>query len=224
MWIAGPRKGPAANRNAGAQHVEGKWLIFIDDDCLPDADFLEAYCSYFKDNPSLQAAEGVIYPDRPQRSLGEGCPQNIDGKCFWSCNIAFLRKTFERLGGFDPDYPYPAYEDMDLYLRVRKQGIAIAFVKAARVCHPWRRLPIWKRFWQQRRSTLIYLDKHPEEVKGFTGWVAFKIAVGRMTQDTIPRGVAFRGRGMFGALAFDGLDLLFSLFLGARNIFRRFGL
>lgn len=223
-WVGGPRKGPAANRNTGAERAESEWLIFIDDDCLPDSDFLEVYASYFKDNSESHVAEGMIYPDRPQRSLGEGCPQNLDGECFWSCNLAFSRKVFESLGGFDPDYPYPACEDMDLYLRVRKQGIAVAFVQAARVCHPWRKLTTWKRFWQQRRSTLIYLDKHPEENERFTGWVAFKVAVGRMGKDIIPRGVAFRGRGMLGALTFDGLDILFSLFLGVRNILRRFGL
>lgn len=223
-WVAGPRKGPAANRNMGASRARGKWLIFIDDDCLPDPDFLEVYASYFRENPSLQSAEGVIYPDRPQRSLGEGCPQNLDGERFWSCNLAFLRETFESLGGFDADYPYPACEDMDLYLRVRKQGVSVAFVEAARVCHPWRKLTVWRRFWQQRRSTLIYLDKHPEERELFTGRIAFKVVVGRIIKDTIPQGIAFRGRGVLGALAFDCLDLLFGLFLGARNIFRRFGL
>lgn len=35
-WVAGPRIGPAANRNNGVQYARGEWLAFTDDDCLPD--------------------------------------------------------------------------------------------------------------------------------------------------------------------------------------------
>jgi glycosyltransferase involved in cell wall biosynthesis len=35
-WVAGFRKGPAANRNNGAKYATGEWLAFTDDDCLPD--------------------------------------------------------------------------------------------------------------------------------------------------------------------------------------------
>ena len=33
-WMAGPRRGPAANRNHGAKHANGNWIAFADDDCL----------------------------------------------------------------------------------------------------------------------------------------------------------------------------------------------
>jgi glycosyltransferase involved in cell wall biosynthesis len=43
QWVAGPHKGPAANRNNGAKYAKGKWLAFTDDDCLPDPQWLETY-------------------------------------------------------------------------------------------------------------------------------------------------------------------------------------
>lgn len=220
-WVSGPRKGPAANRNKGASKAIGQWLIFIDDDCLPDFDFIDSYMSYFREHPEARVAEGVIYSDRPQRSLGEGCPQNLKGQCFWSCNLALLKEAFDTLGGFDEDFLYPAYEDLDLYRRIQKGGLEVAFVSTARVCHPWRKLTTWRRFWQQRHATLTYLKKHPEEMRRLTGWIVIKIAVVRMVRETVPKGIAFRGRGLPGALVFDLLDCLFGLFLGTRAILRR---
>ncbi|MFM6530798.1 MAG: glycosyltransferase family 2 protein, partial [Dolichospermum sp.] len=42
-WVAGPGKGPAANRNNGAKYATGEWLAFTDDDCLPDPQWLASY-------------------------------------------------------------------------------------------------------------------------------------------------------------------------------------
>ena len=39
-WGRGPRRGPAANRNAGALRARGEWLAFTDDDCVPDPNWL----------------------------------------------------------------------------------------------------------------------------------------------------------------------------------------
>src|SRR5271155_4241866 len=42
-WVRhnrGPQKGPASNRNSGAKSARGDWLIFVDDDCLPQPSFL----------------------------------------------------------------------------------------------------------------------------------------------------------------------------------------
>src|SRR5476651_360766 len=53
-WVRhnrGPQKGPAANRNSGAKSARGEWLIFLDDDCLPEPAFLSAYAEAIKQNP-----------------------------------------------------------------------------------------------------------------------------------------------------------------------------
>ncbi len=42
-YINGPKRGPAANRNNGAKHAKGEWLIFIDDDCIPEPGLLKAF-------------------------------------------------------------------------------------------------------------------------------------------------------------------------------------
>lgn len=62
-WVPGPQRGPAANRNNGAKQAEGEWLVFTDDDCLPQAGWLEAF---FKNLHEAEVLEGRTIADRPR--------------------------------------------------------------------------------------------------------------------------------------------------------------
>ncbi|QGW29722.1 glycosyltransferase family 2 protein [Phnomibacter ginsenosidimutans] len=62
-YTAGPHRGPAANRNHGASLAIGEWLVFTDDDCLPDAQWLQAYADAIELHPDCKAFEGAILPD-----------------------------------------------------------------------------------------------------------------------------------------------------------------
>jgi GT2 family glycosyltransferase len=134
-WVAGPRKGPASNRNNGAKYAQGEWLAFIDDDCLPNPNWLSGYAEAFT-GESL-ALEGAIHPlgDRNQ-DLCE-CPVNLTGGCFWSANIAVKRSLFEEIGGFDSNYSLALGEDVDLQQRLSALT-KISFVPNASVQHPVR--------------------------------------------------------------------------------------
>lgn len=133
-WVAGPRKGPAANRNNGAKYAQSEWLAFTDDDCLPEPDWLSAFVEATKG--SALALEGAIYPlgDYDNQDLNS-CPINLTGGVFWSANIAVHRSLFEKVEGFDPNYPYPYHEDVDLKERVSLHT-TIFFVPEAIVFHP----------------------------------------------------------------------------------------
>ena len=80
--IAGPRRGPAANRNAGAREARGEALVFLDDDCLPDRGVLAAYATFFAQSEEHRFAEGRILPDRARRRMDEEAPLNETGGCF----------------------------------------------------------------------------------------------------------------------------------------------
>ncbi len=199
-WVAGSRQGPAANRNNGARYAKGEWLVFTDDDCLPDPQWLEAYAKAVVTEPSCLVFEGRTYVDRPRRTLAEISPANESGGYLWSCNFAIQRQLFESISGFDERFPYAAMEDVDLRRRLTKAGYKFSFIKTASVCHPWRYKGGWKKLKQHQESTLIYLSLHPEESVQINYryylWYTWRSFV----KVTLPGLLQFRGSGLQEAL------------------------
>jgi GT2 family glycosyltransferase len=152
-WVAGPRKGPAANRNHGVKYAQGEWLAFTDDDCLPEPHWLAAYAAAISE-PAL-ALEGAIHPlGDPDQDLAE-CPVNLTGGWFWSANIAVKRLVFEDIGGFDANYPLAAHEDQDLKLRL-DPITTILFLPNAIVFHPVRIISLKKAITRIPKSCLAW--------------------------------------------------------------------
>lgn len=136
-WVAGPRKGPAANRNNGTKHANGECIAFTDDDCLPSPSWLEAFLS--TSTSDVDVYEGKTTCEEGVPSPLYEAPINLTGDILWSCNMMVRRTTFQELGGFDENFPYPAMEDADLCIRIRAAGHQIVFVLNAIVDHPPRR-------------------------------------------------------------------------------------
>ncbi|HTY49095.1 MAG TPA: glycosyltransferase family A protein, partial [Steroidobacteraceae bacterium] len=107
-WVRGPRRGPAANRNTGVAAASGAWIIFTDDDCLPEPRWLRAYLQAMQADPASNVFEGRTVADRPRRRLDEESPVNETGGYLWSCNMAIRRELFEHMGGFCESFPYAA--------------------------------------------------------------------------------------------------------------------
>lgn len=163
-WTQGPRRGPAANRNHGASLAQGEWLVFTDDDCLPESDWLAAYAT--ATDEEVGALEGMIKPlGDLNQDLAE-CPVNLTGGLFWSANIAVRRDVFWRVGGFDERYAIAAHEDEDLQLRLRAVT-TIRFVPNAVVSHPVRVLSLtraWQRMPHEERATALYYALNGERL------------------------------------------------------------
>lgn len=162
-WIEGPHTGPAANRNSGANQAKYNWIVFVDDDCLPDASFLKAYLKAIETHPEVQVFEGKIYADRAQNRFDEESPINLKGGKLLSCNFCIHKTVFQALNGFDQSFPYAAMEDTDFNIRVKHAGYKIVFVSEAAVCHPWRRVKGWNIYKKRYESYKYLISKHPDK-------------------------------------------------------------
>jgi GT2 family glycosyltransferase len=160
--VNGPQKGPAANRNNGAKNATGEWLIFLDDDCIPDATFLSGYIDAIKEHPDYQVFEGCTLAERPKARMDEEAPINEKGGYLWSCNFMVKRSLFDKLGGFCELYPYACMEDVDFCEQLKMGNIQFLFVPKASVIHPWRSLTPDDRYLKvQLVSHGIYFDRYP---------------------------------------------------------------
>lgn len=130
-WVDGPRTQRVENRNSGARFARGAWLVFLDDDTIPDAVLLEAYDREMK--PGVPGLCGAVYATSAYPvDLGE-CPAN-NGGGFWSANVAINKDRFFELQGWQSDHHWGFYEDVDMGLRLKQFG-EIVFVPDARVGH-----------------------------------------------------------------------------------------
>ena len=157
--VEGPRRGPAANRNAGARAATGELLVFLDDDCVPERELLSGYASALR--ADVVAYEGRITCREGVRSPLTTSPVNLTGGTLWSCNFAMRRDVFAELGGFDERFPTAHMEDADLRDRIMASGHSIAFVPGASVDHPPRRLAWGAKLAAMHRATVLYMTLHP---------------------------------------------------------------
>ncbi len=198
-WIAGPRGGPARNRNRGAQVAAGRWIFFTDDDCLPSPDWVAALLRAVDAAGAVKVLEGCTVADRAQRRLDEEAPVNTTGGYLWACNMAVERSLFERLDGFCAAFPYAGMEDADFRLRVRKAGEEIRFVPDAVVCHPLRKNKGHAYQIKVARSFLLLVERHPE-LMGAAPWRNTALNLLRRLRHVSRQAVRWRFRGFGFAL------------------------
>ncbi len=158
-WVQGPCRGPASNRNNGAAKSTGDWLVFLDDDCLPEKGILTAYHEEIA-NGTAKVLEGKITPDGLRTSPLEYAPVNSTGGHLWSCNFAIEKQLYNALGGFDEAFKYPHLEDNDLNDRLKAKGVQAVFVPEAEVKHPWRKLTSGKKLGLYQEMHIYYDLKH----------------------------------------------------------------
>lgn len=166
-WIAGPKRGPAANRNRGAAEAQGEWLAFTDDDCVPDTTWLAAYARATEQRMQLRVFDGRVYSD-PVIPFDMAAPLNEGGN-LWTCNLFIERQLFREMVGFSEVFPYPSMEDVEFRTRLDKHNIVFGFAQGASIYHPPRRMGSWyQHYVRSAKSTLKFIELHPEQAYRFT--------------------------------------------------------
>ncbi|MDX1953700.1 MAG: glycosyltransferase family A protein [Verrucomicrobiota bacterium] len=162
-FLQGPRRGPASNRNHGARHARGEWIVFTDDDCVPEPQWLSSFWKAC--DGSIAVYEGKTTCKEGVRSPLEHSPVNLNGGFLWSCNMMIHSGLFKQLGGFDEAFPFPHMEDCDMRERIKATGSMIRFVPSAIVDHPPRKVP-WGAKRARMHESTIYYEKIKQGIPG----------------------------------------------------------
>jgi N-acetylglucosaminyl-diphospho-decaprenol L-rhamnosyltransferase len=151
----GTNLGFAAGNNAGAAQATGDWLVFLNNDTVPEPDWLAELCRPLGEHSDLtMATSRVVFIDDPRvvDSAGDGYLRaggaykrghraEVSGflescEVFGACGAAFIvrRDAFHAVGGFDERF-FMVYEDVDLSYRLRLAGHRCWYAAAAVVRH-----------------------------------------------------------------------------------------
>jgi glycosyltransferase involved in cell wall biosynthesis len=141
-------KGLSNARNRGIAETSASIIAFTDDDCLIDRQWASTIVHEFSANPSLAVLGGRVeigdqngqrvgtrsFPDRMAISSFDELFRRMIG-----CNMAFSKKVFQVIGGFDPllgkGTRLGSAEDLDLLYRALKVPLCMAYVPEAIVFH-----------------------------------------------------------------------------------------
>jgi GT2 family glycosyltransferase len=166
--------GPGGARNAAVAASEARFVLFTDDDTIPDPAWVETACSFLDRNEGHVGVEGPVSTSDFDPLYGYSIANDRPG-AYWTCNIAYRRETLLRLGGFDCAYPYAHCEDRDLAFRALAEG-PIGFQSAMNVEHTARRLSIWQLIRRGRfaSSELLFLRRYPDQRRG-PAWIPLRL-------------------------------------------------
>ena len=212
-WVKGPQIGPASNRNYGANCANNDWIIFIDDDCMPDKNLLLNYKIALEANSEIKVFEGCIKADRPQKRFDEESPVNLTGGNMWSCNFMISKNIFFKVGGFDENFPSPAMEDMDLRETLKDNDMEILFVEEAFVIHPWRKSRDVSFVKKHHAAYVYYSKKHKKVNEDESILKAFKIYI-KNCLFILKNMFKFKFKGFFKHF----LNVNYSLFLNLKHV------
>ena len=124
--VPGPAAGPAAARNTGWRAARHDWIAFLDDDVLPDPDWLPRLAADLtRAGDEVGGVQGVLrvpVPTDRAPTDWERVTAGLADGAWITADMAYRRAALARVGGFDERLPRAFREDAELAHRIRRAG------------------------------------------------------------------------------------------------------
>jgi GT2 family glycosyltransferase len=173
--------GPAAARNRGVEEARGRYVLFLGDDTVPEADLLSVHAAAHEEPRSHPVAVlGYTTWPRDRRvspflhhineyglQFGYGLiqdPESVPFNFFYTSNISLPRVFLKTAGLFDTTFPHAAWEDIEVAYRMMRMGLKILYRPAAvaRHYHDITFASFPRRQEKAGEAAAIFYEKHPE--------------------------------------------------------------
>lgn len=144
--IRQPNAGPGAARNRAAAEARGELLVFLDDDCVPAAEWLARLGREAAAHPGAGLGGRTVNTltrntySRTSQTLIDYLYEyynsgEAESPMFTTNNLALPRREFQRIGGFDTRFTRAGGEDRELCLRWVRSGGRLRYAPQAVVFH-----------------------------------------------------------------------------------------
>ncbi|ESX04736.1 glycosyl transferase [Mesorhizobium sp. LSJC268A00] len=146
--VSEPRPGLAAARNAGLARARGRVLVFIDDDCKLDRDYLLDLERHYRSGEKwlirggrveLGDARDLPFTIKRCEVRERLTPAVHPGGFVLGCNMTMHRDVAARIGSFDERFgaggPLRSAEDTDYLVRAMLLGMPVEYVPDMTVLH-----------------------------------------------------------------------------------------
>ncbi len=182
------RKGASAARNHGIKRARGEIIVFIDSDILVNRSFVEDHMGYHHQQNGIIVRGAVINVENIDNLTNEKMKLTDISLAFFATTNTSIRKEYlVRAGLFDEDFREYGWEDLELGIRLRKQGLKVITNKKAVGYHFKKRptladLPdLCVKERMRGRTAVLFHRKHPTfEVKCMTHISFFFFALDRL--------------------------------------------
>jgi GT2 family glycosyltransferase len=158
-----------AQRNRGVELAGGELIAFIDANCIPGPEWLEAMVE-----ATTQGTDIVCGPvlDANKTNLVHYAPEHSEGKYVdtaTTISVGIRSIVFERIGNFDTSFAFG--QDIDFFWRATDAGFRIYYHPNVQISHDWgdkkeqlsrayqygkARAHLLKKHWQRHKSDLLH--------------------------------------------------------------------
>lgn len=164
LWVHYPNRSISKKRNCAIRNASGAICAFIDDDCIPNANWILQGYTYLHNHPEISAVEGkTTIEQRPGITTAQTREyRRLEKPGFRTNNLFFRAAHLHATGGFDERFTVQR-EDIDLAFSAFSHGYRYAFYEAIGVTHlfrPGERWDLLKNCWNRRFDPLLH-KKHP---------------------------------------------------------------
>ena len=144
--LEAPRKGRAAQMNAGARAARGDLYLFLHADSAVGPGGIEEMAQSMRDKTKVGGAFRLRFNRNTRayrlKAWGANARSKILGMPYGDQGFFARREVFERLGGFRD---LPLFEDVDFFDRLKKQGPWVLLKsKVTTSVRRWQRQGYWK--------------------------------------------------------------------------------
>jgi GT2 family glycosyltransferase len=144
--------GRAKAVNFGVRNTSADIVIFLADDFIPSTSLVEAHWRFHQDNPEIHAVGigGGVFSEeirseefcRWLEDTGElfgvsftNATDNFPSNYFYLGNSSIKREFLNSAGSFDESFPFPAWDDYEMGLRLAALGMQSKYVPEALAIH-----------------------------------------------------------------------------------------